>query len=85
MRLSCAWSERSPACSGQVISVAGDPVDSDRKVRFAKFETVVCVFGRPDVDGEGDGSDENESDAEFGESVHDETPLSEIIVFRARD
>jgi hypothetical protein len=47
-------------------------MDSDRKVSFAEFETVVGVFRRPDKDSERDGGDQNENDAEFDESLHGE-------------
>jgi len=56
-------------------------MDSDRKVSFAKFETVIGVFRRPDKDGERDSGDQNENDAEFGESLHGETPLFETVIF----
>lgn len=56
-------------------------MDSDRKVSFAKFETVVGVFRRPDIDSKRDGGDQNENDAEFGESLHGETPLFEMVIF----
>jgi hypothetical protein len=47
-------------------------MDSDRKVSFAKFETVIGVFRRPDIDSEWDGGDQNENGAEFDESLHGE-------------
>ena len=57
-------------------------MDSDRELVFAKFEMVVRVFRRPDIDSERDSSDQNE---DCDESLHRETPLFEIVVFCARD
>jgi hypothetical protein len=56
-------------------------MNSDRKVSFAKFETVVGVFRRPNIDSERDGCDQNENEAEFDESLHGETPLFEMVIF----
>jgi len=67
-----------------LLSVTGYPVDSDWELSLAELDLIVGVFRRPDVDSERDGSDENENEAEFGESLHCETCLFEIFIFCSR-
>ena len=59
-------------------------MDSDRVLSLAEFDLIVCVFRRPDEDCERDGSDENKSEAEFGESLHGETCLFKVFIFCSR-
>jgi len=84
MHSSWGLSERLPARRGELLGVAGDPMDPDQEVGLAEFDAVVCVFRRPDVDGERDRGDDNQDEAKHGEYFHSKTPLSEMFVFCAR-
>jgi hypothetical protein len=54
-------------------------VDSDGELRIPEFDLIVGVFSRPHVDSERDGGDKYE---DRDESLHSETHLWEIVVFR---